>query len=116
MSSSHSLDPQKHFTFPRNPKMTDIEFVLHQITHVTAEAHHHRLTERIGPLGGFGTLQNLDIETEVTDPVWIPEGDKGRWRESVKYTAYLILRCPPTINTRLIRTEVRVSQILTGRD
>jgi hypothetical protein len=115
MSSSHSHDP-KHFHFPRNPKMTDIEVELRQITHVSAERHHCRFTENLGPLGGFGTLQHMDIETEVMSPIWIPEGDKGRWRESVMYTAYLILRCPPTINTRLIRSEVRILVLLKEND
>jgi hypothetical protein len=111
MSESHALDSTS-FTSPRNPKMTDIQLQLIQTHWVRAKQHGRRITEKHGLLGGFGTLQNMDIKTEMTDPVWIPEGDKGRWKESVVYTANLILRCPPTVNTRLIQSQVSVFRII----
>jgi hypothetical protein len=94
--------------------MTDIQLELIQHHRVKARAHVRRFTESYGLLGGFGTLQNLsNIETEMTAPIWVPEEgkpDKGRWSESVTYLALLILRCPTPVDTRLIKTEVRVPE------
>ena len=90
--------------------MTDISLELVQRCHVRAKGHRRAFNENQGLLGGFGTLDNLaNIAVERTEPVWVcDEGkaDKGRWMESVAYTAQLILRCPTPITTRLIQTEV----------
>jgi len=111
MSSSSSTDPSS-FTFPRNPKMTDIELELRQHVKVKASVHRRTYNDKHGLLGGLGTMENLEnIQTQMTDPVWIPDEqkpDKGRWRESVTYSGFFILRCPPPINTNLIRTEVNI--------
>jgi hypothetical protein len=111
LSSSSSNDPSS-FTFPRNPAIKDIELELTQRVRVKASVHHRSFTESYGLLGGFGTLENTsDIQRETADPFWVQDEekpDKGRWRESVTYSGYFILRCPTPINTRLIQTEVRL--------
>jgi hypothetical protein len=92
--------------------MTDIQLELIQRTRVKAKVYRQSFKEAFGLLGGFGSLDNLsNIATEMTEPVWIPDQakpDKGRWSESVTYSAHMILRCPTPIQTRLIQTEVPV--------
>src|ERR1700742_2495868 len=58
MSASHSLDPTA-FTFPRNPKTTDIQLELVQHSRVKAKVHQRNFNESYGLLGGFGTLPNI---------------------------------------------------------
>jgi hypothetical protein len=93
--------------------MTDIALELVQRSRIKARHHKKSFNEKQGLLGGFGTLDNLaNIQTERTEPVWVRDElkeDKGRWSESVTYTAQLILRCPTPAETRLIQTEVRFS-------
>jgi len=105
-----SQDPTS-FTFPRAPKMTDIQLELSQHCRVRAKGHRFNFNENQGLLGGFGTLDNLaNIQSERTEPVWIRDEreDKGRWSESVTYTAQIILRCPIPINTKLLQTEINI--------
>jgi hypothetical protein len=109
MPSSSSADPSS-FDFPRNPSVKDIELKLIQRIKINVHGYKHSFIEKHGLLGGFGSMDNIsDIQTETTQPCWVPDeekSDKGHWRETVTYTGYFILRCPPTINTRLLKTVV----------
>jgi len=111
MSSSHSTDPTS-FTFPRNPKMSDIELELKQHSRTKISGYKGRCKDSCGTIGGFGSMENpSDIDTQMTAPVWMPDektSGKGRWMESVTYTTHLILNCPTPIQTQLICTEIHI--------
>jgi len=111
LPSTSSLDPNT-FTFPRAPKMSDIELELSQHCRIRARGHRRTFNEKLGLLGGFGTLDHLEnILSERSEPVWDMDEekeDKGRWTESVTYTAQLILRCPTPTDTKLIQTEINI--------
>jgi hypothetical protein len=89
--------------------MKDIELELIQRVKINVHGHKQTFTEKHGLLGGFGSMDNTsNIRTQTTQPTWVPDekSGKGHWRETVTYTGYLVLRCPPPINTRLLTTEV----------
>jgi len=111
MPASSSTDPST-FTFPRIPKMSDIKLELIQRVQIRARNRGRSFTESHGLLGGFGAMDNNSvIQTQKVDPIWVPDEEKpgkGRWKERVTYTGYLILRCPTPINTRLITTNMTI--------
>jgi hypothetical protein len=109
MASYHSEDPSI-FTFPRYPKVEDIKLELIQKLSITAGG---SIKKRIATgkfLGGFGPEgDSTNIETKVTDPIWVPEEsdpDKGKWKGKITYSTNLFLECPTTTITTLLRNEV----------
>ena len=119
---SAANDP-KSFEFPRNPKVTDIDFTLRTrlrlsyrrgLTSVTRV-----IEDDMGLQAGFGLPNNVgerdtwgkNIEVVISPPTWsIDKEDpkKGFWSEDVTFSSLLYLRCPPPIHLMNLSTAVRL--------
>lgn len=75
--------------------------------------------------GGSSSLRALEsgdwrknASVDVDAPVWIPGGpgsdlpaSEGRWSQKVTYQTSVVLRCPPTFESRLLKTAVSLQRV-----
>lgn len=63
-------------------------------------------------LGGFAQDEdaNTSVQTEVSDPVWIPnqmdEKEAGVWKQQTRFTSAITFRCPPTFQSDTMSVKV----------
>ncbi|KIJ47894.1 hypothetical protein M422DRAFT_248482 [Sphaerobolus stellatus SS14] len=114
----------RSFEYPRNPKVSDIDFILYSrltIKHSTQVT--RVIEEEIGHQAGFGLPDGVrerdtrgkHVDIAISPPVWtIDKGDpnKGYWSEEITFSSLLFLRCPPPIRTRQLNTTMSLKLVI----